>query len=175
MALHPECDSAIEDIVNEAIVADTSDSPVKIDLDNLNASDGIKTKIREAFKFVLELLDFDRKAHEIYRNWYIDGRLYYNKVIDLKKPQEGIQELRYIDAMKMRYVRKQKKTKEDKYRLGNQNSDNPMDYEMPQLEEYFVYTPKQTFPTTSPSQMGGMGGIKMTKDSITYVTSGLVD
>ena len=77
--------------------------------------------------------------------------------------------------MKMRYVRKQKKTKEDKYRLGNQNSDNPMDYEMPQLEEYFVYTPKQTFPTTSPSQMGGMGGIKMTKDSITYVTSGLVD
>jgi len=175
MALHPECDSAIEDIVNEAIVADTSDSPVKIDLDNLNASDGIKTKIREAFKFVLELLDFDRKAHEIYRNWYIDGRLYYNKVIDLKNPQEGIQELRYIDAMKMRYVRKQKKTKEDKYRLGNQNSDNPMDYEMPQLEEYFVYTPKQTFPTTSPSQMGGMGGIKMTKDSITYVTSGLVD
>ena len=175
MALHPECDSAIEDIVNEAIVADTNDSPVKIDLDNLNASDGIKTKIREAFKFVLELLDFDRKAHEIYRNWYIDGRLYYNKVIDLKKPEEGIQELRYIDAMKMRYVRKQKKSEKDKYRLGNQNSDNPMDYEMPQLEEYFIYSPKQSYPTTNPAAMGGMGGIKMTKDSITYVTSGLVD
>ena len=175
MALHPECDSAIEDIVNEAIVADTNDSPVKIDLDNLNASDGIKTKIRDAFKFVLELLDFDRKAHEIYRNWYIDGRLYYNKVIDLKKPEEGIQELRYIDAMKMRYVRKQKKSEKDKYRLGNQNSDNPMDYEMPQLEEYFIYSPKQSYPTTNPAAMGGMGGIKMTKDSITYVTSGLVD
>ena len=174
-ALHPECDSAIEDIVNEAIVADTNDSPVKIDLDNLNASDGIKTKIRDAFKFVLELLDFDRKAHEIYRNWYIDGRLYYNKVIDLKKPEEGIQELRYIDAMKMRYVRKQKKSEKDKYRLGNQNSDNPMDYEMPQLEEYFIYSPKQSYPTTNPAAMGGMGGIKMTKDSITYVTSGLVD
>ena len=175
MALHPECDSAIEDIVNEAIVADTNDSPVKIDLDNLNASDGIKTKIREAFKFVLELLDFDRKAHEIYRNWYIDGRLYYNKVIDMKNPQEGIQELRYIDAMKMRYVRKQKKSKDDKYRLANVNTDNPMDYEMPKLEEYFIYNPKQTYPTQSPAALGGMGGIKMTKDSITYVTSGLVD
>ena len=175
MALHPECDSAIEDIVNEAIVADTNDSPVKIDLDNLNASDGIKDKIRDAFKYVLELLDFDRKAHEIYRNWYIDGRLYYNKVIDIKKPNEGIQELRYIDAMKMRYVRKQKKSEKDKYRLANQNTDNPMDYEFPQLEEYFIYTPKQTYPVNSPSAMGGMGGIKMTKDSITYVTSGLVD
>ena len=175
MALHPECDSAIEDLVNEAIVADTNDSPVKIDLDNLNASDGIKVKIREAFKFVLELLDFDRKAHEIYRNWYIDGRLYYNKVIDLKNPQEGMQELRYIDAMKMRYVRKQKKSEKDKYRLVNQNQDNPMDYEMPELEEYFIYTPKQTFPVNSPAAMGGAGGIKMTKDSICYVTSGLVD
>ena len=175
MALHPECDSAIEDIVNEAIVADSNDSPVKIDLDNLNASDGIKDRIRKEFKFVLELLDFDRKAHEIYRNWYVDGRLYYNKVIDMKKPHEGIQELRYIDALKMRYIRKQKKSEKDKYRLVNQNQDNPMDYEMPELEEYFVYTPKQTYPTQNPAAMGGMGGIKMTKDSITYVTSGLVD
>ena len=175
MALHPECDSAIEDIVNEAIVSDSNDSPVQVDLDNLNASDGIKKKIRSEFKFVLELLDFDRKAHEIYRNWYVDGRLYYNKVIDLKNPQEGIQELRYIDAMKMRFVRKQKKDEKDKYRISNQNSDNPMDYEFPKLEEYFVYSPKQTFPVNSPSAMGGMGGIKFTKDSICYVTSGLVD
>ena len=177
MALHPECDSAIEDIVNEAIVADTNDSPVKIDLDNLNASDGIKDKIREAFKYSLELLDFDRKAHEIYRNWYIDGRLYYNKVIDIKNPQEGIQELRYIDAMKMRYVRKQKKKDKDTYQRAaiTGKIDNPMDYEFPELEEYFIYTPKQTFPTQSPAAMGGSGGIKMTKDSVTYVTSGLVD
>ena len=113
MALHPECDSAIEDIVNEAIVSDTNDSPVQIDLDNLNASDGIKKKIREEFKYILELLDFDKKSHEIYRNWYVDGRLYYHKVIDLKNPQEGIQELRYIDALKMRYVRQNKKKKEN--------------------------------------------------------------
>ena len=100
MALHPEADSAIEDIVNEAIVSDTNDAPVEIDLDNLNASDCIKKQIRDEFKFIIDLLDFDRKAHEIYRNWYIDGRIYYHKVIDLKKPHEGIQELRYIDALK---------------------------------------------------------------------------
>jgi hypothetical protein len=175
MALHPECDSAIEDIVNEAIVSDTNDSPVQIELSNLNASDGIKKKIRDEFKYILELLDFDKKSHEIYRNWYIDGRLYYHKVIDFKNPQEGIQELRYIDAMKMRYVRQQKKTENDKYRLSNMNSDNPMDYEFPQIEEYFVYSPKMTYPTGNPSSMGGSQGIKMTKDSVTYCTSGLVD
>ena len=177
MALHPECDSAIEDIVNEAIVSDTNDSPVSIELSNLNASDGIKKKIREEFKHILELLDFDRKSHEIYRNWYIDGRLYYHKVIDLKNPQEGIQELRYIDAMKMRYVRQQKQTEKDKkaYRLANINVDDPMNYEFPEIEEYFVYNPKMTYPTTNPSSLGGTGGIKFSRDSITYCTSGLVD
>ena len=101
MSLYPECDSAIEDVVNEAIVSDTNDSPVEIELSNLNASDGIKKKIREEFRYILDLLDFDTKAHEIFRNWYIDGRLYYNKVIDQKNPEAGIQELRYIDASKM--------------------------------------------------------------------------
>ena len=166
MALHPECDSAIEDIVNEAIVSDTNDSPVSIELSNLNASDGIKKKIREEFKYILELLDFDRKSHEIYRNWYVDGRLYYHKVIDLKNPHEGIQELRYIDAMKMRYVRQQKKAERDKkiYRLANINVDDPMDYEFPEIEEYFIYNPKMTYPTTNPSSLGGTGGIKFSRD-----------
>jgi hypothetical protein len=177
MALHPECDSAIEDIVNEAIVSDTNDSPVSIELSNLNASDGIKKKIREEFKHILELLDFDKKSHEIYRNWYVDGRLYYHKVIDLKNPHEGIQELRYIDAMKMRYVRQQKQTEKDKkiYRLANINVDDPMQYEFPEIEEYFVYNPKMTYPTTNPSSLGGTGGIRIAKDAITYCTSGLVD
>ena len=93
----------------------------------------------------------------------------------MKNPTEGIQELRYIDAMKMRYVRKQKKSKEDIYRLGNVAKDNPMEYEFPQLEEYFIYNPKTSYPTTNPATMGGHGGIKMTKDAITYCTSGLVD
>ena len=176
MALHPEADSAIEDIVNEAVVSDTNDTPVEIELSNLNASDGIKKKIRQEFKYILGLLDFDKKAHEIYRNWYIDGRLYYHKVIDIKNPQEGIQELRYIDAMKMRYVRQQKKKESDKLRLANMNSDNPLEYEFPEIEEYFIYNPKAVYPTGSPSAMtGGNKGIKMAKDSITYCTSGLVD
>ena len=178
MALHPECDSAIEDIVNEAIVSDTNDSPVQIDLDNLNASDGIKKKIRQEFKYILELLDFDKKSHEIYRNWYIDGRLYYHKVVDLKNPEAGIQELRYIDAMKMRYVRQAIKKEDNKYRVSNRNIDNPMDYDFPEIEEYFIYEPKMTYPTGTPApgNLGGSNsGVRMTKDSITYCTSGLVD
>jgi hypothetical protein len=174
MALHPECDSAIEDIVNEAIVSDTNDTPVEIELSNLNASDGIKKKIRDEFKTILDLLDFDKKCHEIYRNWYIDGRIHYHKVIDFKKPEDGIQELRYIDSMKIRYVRQAKKQKKD-IRLSNINTDNPMEYEFPQIEEYFIYTPQATFPSMNPSTMGDNKGIKMTRDSISYCTSGLVD
>jgi hypothetical protein len=176
MALHPECDSAIEDIVNEAVVSDSNDSPIEIELSNLNASDNIKSKIRDEFKHILELLDFNKKSHEIYRNWYIDGRLYYHKVIDLKKPHEGIQELRYIDAMKIRHVRQLRDNKDSKMnRLANINSGDPMKYEFPKIDEYFVYNPEMTYPTSNPSSMGGTSGIKMTKDSITYCTSGLVD
>ena len=176
MALHPEVDSAIEDIVNEAVVSDTNDAPVAIDLDNLNASDGIKKRIREEFKQIIDLMDFDSKAHEIYRNWYIDGRLYYHKVIDVKRPHEGIQEIRYIDSMKMRFVRQKKRPKNEHLRLANTTNDNPMEYEFPEIEEYFEYNPKATYPTGSPAG-GGMGnkGIKMTRDSVAYCTSGLVD
>ena len=175
MALHPEADSAIEDIVNEAIVSDSNDSPVEIELSNLNASDGIKTKIRKEFKYILDLLDFDKKAHEIYRNWYIDGRIYYHKIIDLKNPQEGIQELRYIDAMKMRYVRQQKKKMNDASAVVRLQSKNPMDYDFPEIEEYFIYNPKSTYPTGNPMQTGASQGIKIARDAITYCTSGLVD
>ena len=174
MALHPECDSAIEDIVNEAIVSDSNDSPVEIELSNLNASDGIKKTIRQEFKHILDLLDFDKKAHEIYRNWYIDGRLYYHKIIDLKNPEAGIQELRYIDAMKMRYVRKQKKNKQAELNKLNPLKNDPMDYDFPELEEFFIYNPKTTG-TGNPMQTSTNTGIKMTKDSVAYCTSGLVD
>ena len=178
MALHPEADSAIEDIVNEAVVSDTNDSPVEIELSNLNASDGIKTKIRKEFKHILDLLDFDKKAHEIYRNWYVDGRIYYHKIIDLKDPAAGIQELRYIDAAKMRYIRQEKRKPGDKLN-GNAfqklRSDNPMDYNFPEIEEYFIYNPKSQYPTGNPTATGGSQGIKIAKDSITYCTSGLVD
>jgi hypothetical protein len=173
MALHPECDSAIEDIVNEAVVSDSNDSPVEIELSNLNASDGIKKTIRSEFKYILDLLDFDKKAHEIYRNWYVDGRLYYHKIIDLKNPQEGIQELRYIDATKMRYVRKQKKNEQKQLNKLNPLKNDPMDYDFPELEEFYIYNPKAN---TNSGNMGAPGaGIKMAKDAVTYCTSGLVD
>ena len=176
MALHPEVDSAIEDIINEAIVTDLNDAPVKLDLDNLNASDGIKTKIRNEFKFIVDLMDFDRKAHEIYRNWYVDGRIYYHKIIDLKNPHEGLQELRYIDAMKMRHIRKQSKKPEDRLKAAKgSNSDNPMDYEWPEIEEYFIYNPKASYPTGNVNATGASQGIKIAKDAISYTTSGLVD
>ena len=177
MALHPEADSAIEDIVNEAIVSDSHDSPVEIELSNLNASDGIKNKIREEFKYVKDLLDFDKKSHEIYRNWYIDGRIFYHKIIDLKKPMEGIQELRYIDAMKMRHVRMQKKTESQKYgvNLSMKTNNDPMDYQFPEIEEYFIYNPKGTYPTGNINATGASKGIKIAKDAVTYCTSGLVD
>ena len=177
MSLHPEADSAIEDIVNEAIVSDSNDSPVEIELSNLNASDGIKNTIRKEFKYILDLLDFDKKAHEIYRNWYIDGRIYYHKVIDLKKPEEGIQELRYIDAMKMRYVRQQKKKPNDgrNNQLVNTTNPNPMDYDFPEIEEFFIYNPKSVYPTGNPMQTGASQGIKIARDAVSYCTSGLVD
>ena len=178
MALYPEVDSAIEDIVNEAIVSDLNDSPVTLELSNLNASDGIKKKIREEFKYVLELLDFDKKAHEIFRNWYIDGRLYYNKVIDQKKPEEGLQELRYIDSSKMRFVRQLKrKGKNSLHSVITSDKDSPQAYEFPEIEEYFLYTEGQTVGGVVTNNYGaGAGkGVKMTRDSVTYCTSGLVD
>ncbi len=170
MSLYPECDSAIEDIVNEAIVADTNDSPVEIELSNLNASDGIKKKIREEFRFILDLLDFDTKAHEIFRNWYIDGRLYYNKVIDQKNPTEGIKELRYIDASKMRFIRQIVKKKGDGVFI---KQEQPNQYDFPEIEEYFVYTEGQK--KTGYGTQVSSNGVKLTKDSVCYCTSGLVD
>ncbi len=174
MAIHPEADNAVEDVVNEAIVSDSYDSPVEIELSNLNASDKLKDRIRQEFKYIKELLDFDKKSHEIFRNWYIDGRLYYHKVIDLKKPEEGIKELRYIDPMKMRYIRQEKKKgKPTGVDLGRMDETSKAFY--PEIEEYFVYTPKPNFPLGMVSGAGGQKGIKIAKDTITYVNSGLVD
>ena len=175
MALHPEADNAIEDVVNEAIVSDLYDSPIEIELSNLNASDKLKTLIRKEFKYIKELLDFDKKSHEIFRNWYVDGRLYYHKVIDLKNPQEGIKELRYIDPMKMRFVRQEKK--QDKNVIGPNiaGRDEQKNGIAPEIEEYFVYTPKPTYPTGNLTGGGGNKGTKIAKDAITYCTSGLVD
>ena len=159
MALHAECDGAIEDVVNEAIVSDLYDSPVEIELSNLNASDKLKKIIREEFKFIKEVMDFDKKCHEIFRNWYIDGRIFYLKVIDVKKPEEGIKELRYIDPMKMRFIRQEKKNK-DKNNVFAKPNNSFEDIKSigPEIEEYFVYTPKPNYPLGMVSGSGGQKG-----------------
>jgi len=175
MALHPECDTAVEDIINEAIVSDLYDSPIEIELSNLNASDKLKKVIREEFRNIKDIMDFDKKSHEILRNWYVDGRLYYFKAIDTKKPEEGIKEIRYIDPMKMRFVRQEKKNKNDYMNLKSGNPNDQQKVMNPEIEEYFMYTPKANYPSGMVSGAGGNKGIKIAKDSITYVTSGLVD
>jgi len=161
--------------VNEAIVSDLYDSPVEIELTNVNASDKLKTKIREEFRHIKEMMDFDKKSHEIFRNWYVDGRLYYLKVIDIKKPQDGIQEIRYIDPMKIKFVRQEKKS--NKNNLVALQSPSDVRKEIyPEIEEYYVYTPKPNYPTGTFSSAGNTkGSIKIAKDSVTYVTSGLFD
>ena len=158
MALHPEVDGAIEDIVNEAIVSDLYDSPVEVELSNLNASDKLKKIIREEFKHIKEILDFDRKAHEIFRNWYIDGKLCYLKVIDQKRPQDGIQDLRYIDSLKIKYIRKEKKQNRDAYINVNGNRGSDESTLNPQIDEYFMYTPQPSYPTNLATGGGGTKG-----------------
>ena len=173
MALHPECDGAIEDVVNEAIVSDLYDSPVEVELSNLNASDGLKKKIREEFRHIKELMDFDKKSHEIFRNWYVDGRVFYLKVIDVKNPQEGLQDLRYIDPLKIKYIRQEKKKPGSDVTVRLRKDDDVVPN--PQFDEFYIYTPKTQHPTSMIGQMGGKASIKIAKDSICMCTSGLVD
>jgi len=160
MAMHPEVDSAIEDILHEAIVADQNDSPVEINLDNLDVSESVKVMIRDEFNYIKNLYGFDNKAHEMFRRWYIDGRLYYHKVINLDSPAEGIKEVRYSDPSKIKKVRQITKPK---------TADEFMKYDFGSSEEYFIYNPKGLNNTSANS------GIKIAKDAITYVTSGIMD
>jgi len=181
MALHPEVDSAIEDIINEAIVSDQNDSPVEIDLENLPASAKLKELIRDEFKTVKEVMNFDTKCHEILRNWYIDGRIYYHKVIDVKKPEEGLKEVRYIDPLKIKLVRKLKTDPTLQGAIKRVNANNPADVETPEIEEYYQYDPSAT---QSKNALGAIGQtpfatkqrpVKIAPDAITFCHSGLVD
>ena len=178
MALHPECDSAIEDVVNEAIVSDLNDSPVEIELSNLPAGDKLKQIIRDEFKSIKEIMDFDRKAHEIFRNWYVDGKIFYHKVIDLKNPSAGIQEIRYIDPLKIRFIRKAEQTGPNaNFPVPLSRNNEPIDiHQAPKIEEYYLYDPNSSIGSNgSISFRNDAKSVKITKDAITYVTSGLVD
>ena len=178
MSLHPECDSAIEDVVNEAIVSDLNDSPVEINLSNLPASDKLKDIIRDEFKYLKEIMDFDKKCHEIFRNWYVEGRIYYHKLIDLNKPSEGIKEVRYIDALKIKYVRKLKTA--DKNSLGIEyrkilGDGGKLDFSNQEVEEFYMYDPNIGSSQNAAYRVSDVNNVKISKDAIVYVTSGLVD
>jgi hypothetical protein len=150
-----DTDSAIEDIVNESIISE--DNSIKLNLDKFKASDAIKKKIQDEFVNVMRLLRFNERGHDIFRTWYIDGRLYYHILLDPKNIKLGIQELRYVDPRKIRRIKNVQKTKTDK---GVEVSKV--------VEEYYLYNDKGITEQTT-------NGIKMTLDSIIYVPSGLVD
>ena len=173
MSLHPECDTAIEHVVNEAIVSDMNDSPVEIDLDNLNIGQPLKKVIRNEFKKVKDLLEFDKKSHEIFRNWYVDGRIFYHKVIDVQKPDEGIQELRYIDALKIKLMRVKPTDKEKGVvAIPTQDQGTESVNKDTKISEFYTY-----YPQGVAQKYGSVAGkgIRISKDAICHVHSGLVD
>ena len=162
MAMQPEIESAIDDIVNEAIVQDDDGLITKIILDDLKQPEKIKNAIKEEFNTVLRLLDYRKMAQDIFRRYYIDGRMYYHVIIDREKPQEGIKELRYIDPRRLRKVREMRKQKDE--RTG-------ADVMMP-VNEYYIYNDKVV--SGSASNFGPVG-VRITTDSIISVVSGLMD
>ena len=158
-----ECDSAIEDIVNEGIVANEADAPISIVLDKLPYPAKIKRKIRAEFDEILRLLNFEQKGHDIFRRWYVDGRVFYHKVIDIKNPRKGITELRWIDSVKIKKVREIQKDQDPKTGVEM----------IKKIQEYFLYNEKglaNTGMTAGPNQ-----GIKIAADAITFVPSGVIN
>ena len=178
MALHPEVDSAVDEIVNEFVVSDNNDSCVDINLENLDVGAGVKRKVRDEFDYIKRLMNFDNRAHEIVRSWYIDGRIFYHKVVDLDNPKQGITELRYVDAMKMRKVRQ---------KLGKMGMDpnisravkgSALEHEWGNYIDYYLYNPRGYLRGGAMGPVGDMSnsqGIKMAVDSIAFCSSGLQD
>ena len=162
IAQQAECDMAIEDIVNEGIVSNEDDIPVQVTLDRLPFTDKIKRKIRHEFLEVLRLLHFESKGHDIFRRWYVDGRIYFHKIIDTKDPSKGILELRYIDPTKIKKVRQVKKKTNNKTGVDMVEKTN----------EYFLYNEKGI---NSAGMGGSNSGIKIAPDAICYTPSGMLD
>lgn len=157
ISMYSDCDSAIDDIVNEAIVFQDDDKVMKLQLDDLKLSNGIKKKISEEFDNILKLLKFNEKGHDIFRMWYIDGRMYYHIIVDEKNIKNGIAELRYIDPRKIRKIKDIKKVRNEK---GVEV--------VTATEEYYLYNDKGVAES-------GMNGVKLPLDSVVYSNSGLID
>jgi hypothetical protein len=166
MSLHAELDSAIEDIVNEAIIVDDDFDVIEINLDRTELSDKLKSAIRQEFTQILQLFEFNIHSYDIFRRWYIDGRLYYHVIIDDARPQDGIKEFRYIDPRKIRKIREVKKKP-----IPNSNV-----VVTKNQQEYFIYNEKGFSQNIGPTSTGtGSTGVKISADAILHITSGLTD
>ena len=155
VAQHPEVDAAIEDIVNESVSGSEMEAPVELDLDNVKTSDKIKKLMVEEFDAICSMLNFNELGHDIFRSWYVDGRLYHHLVVNESNMKMGIQEIRPIDAAKMRKVR------EVKYKKDPVTNAKVVD----RTDEFYIYQEKA----------GTQSGVKLSPDSVSYVTSGLLD
>ena len=158
ISLHPECDQAIEDICNEAIVSSEEKDSVRVTLENIPFGNEVKKRIDEEFLNVLKLMNFSTKGFEIFKRWYVDGRIFYQKLIDRENPKNGLTELRYIDPRKIKKVRELKKMRST-VDLSLTN-----DY-----EEYFMFNEKGVAGSTSGS------GVRIAADTIAFCSSGMVD
>ena len=165
IAIHPECDMAIEDIVNEAIVANELKDAVRINLTDLPYGKEVRRKIEDEFVEVLKLLNFNTKGHDIFRRWYVDGRIYYHKIIDRESPKKGITELKYIDPRKIKKIREIRKRRPDVVSPSALNSLAVVD----EFIEYFLYNERGLSGTT------GTAGLKIAPDTIAFCASGLID
>ena len=159
MSLYPEAELAIDDIVNEAVVADREQNPVNINLTNVNLSPDVKSKIIENFHEVIHLLNFNEIGYDTFKKWYVDGRLYYHIIIDQTNPKRGILELRPIDALKIKKIR----------HIIPPAYGNPDEMVMPTVEEYFMFNESGVDGTK-----GGQANVKIAADSIAYCHSGLL-
>jgi hypothetical protein len=179
MSLQPEVESAIDDIVNEFVSYDSDYKLVDINLDDLEFGNKVKDKIREEFKNIVQLLDFNNSGYEIVRRWYIDGRLYYHAIIDVQNPREGIQEIRYIDPRKIRKIREIKRVR----RNSQASTAGQQVHTTETKQEYYMYSERGfsggtragVSTTSYQPAAAGSTGIRIATDSIIHVTSGLMD
>lgn len=168
MSMHPECEMAIDEIVNEAIAQDEDGNIVELNMDNLKQPASIKKKIKDEFEYILKMLNFNNLADDLFKRWYIDGRIYYHMVVNEKQPKLGIQELRFIDPRKIRKVKEVKQDKDPRTGATVIKS----------VSEYYIYNDRgistQSSISSTSSTMSSLG-IKISPDSIINVNSGLMD
>lgn len=164
MAMQPEVESAVDDIVNEAIVRDDNGKNIEIVMDNLKQPDKIKKAIEEEFRTVLRLLNYENMCSDIFRRYYIDGRLFYHIILDIESPQKGIQELRYIDPRKIRKIREVRKQKDNNTAIEI----------VAQTAEYYVYSDRVSS-GAGVTAATSITGVKISPDSIININSGLMD